>query len=277
MINLKALALSASIVFTGFALFAIVGTSPARADKLDDIISAGTIKCGMQVTFAPLGFHNEANQPVGFDADTCNDLGKALGVSVEIVEVTGPDRIPSLLTGRTDVVIGSSSDTLERAKSVGFTIPYSLIDTSLAVRKDLNLSQYSDAKGLRAGGVTGSWEGELLKADVEKWGSGSYKAYQNDADLYLALQQGQIDVLTLATVSINELIKSGKYPNFKLGPVAPYTPDYLAMMAPRTEYGFINYLNLFINQQVRTGRYQELWTKWTSGKPQDLTVPGVYR
>jgi ABC-type amino acid transport substrate-binding protein len=38
----------------------------------------------------------------------------------------------------------------------------------------------------------------------------------------------------------------------------------------------IHYLNLFVNQQVRSGRYAELYEKWVTGKPVDLTVPGVY-
>jgi polar amino acid transport system substrate-binding protein len=48
-------------------------------------------------------------------------------------------------------------------------------------------------------------------------------------------------------------------------------------MVPRSEYGLINYLNLFVNQQVRTGRYTELYQKWIGGEPASLTVNGVYR
>jgi polar amino acid transport system substrate-binding protein len=32
-----------------------------------------------------------------------------------------------------------------------------------------------------------------------------------------------------------------------------------------------------VNQQVRTGRYAELYKKWVGeGKAPDLTIPGVY-
>jgi polar amino acid transport system substrate-binding protein len=37
-------------------------------------------------------------------------------------------------------------------------------------------------------------------------------------------------------------------------------------------------MNLFINQQVRTGRYAELYKKWVGeGEPASLIVDGVYR
>ena len=51
-----------------------------------------------------------------------------------------------------------------------------------------------------------------------------------------------------------------------------------ALITLREEYGLINYMNLFINQQVRTGRYAELYKKWVGeGEPAKLTIDGVYR
>ncbi|QWA13359.1 hypothetical protein GTU79_12530 [Sodalis ligni] len=44
----------------------------------------------------------------------------------------------------------------------------------------------------------------------------------------------------------------------------------------RNELGLLHYLNLFVNHQVRSGRYQELYAKWVGGTAPNLTVPGVY-
>lgn len=248
----------------------------ANADKLDDIISSGKLRCAVELDFPPMGLRNASNEPEGFDVDTCRDLGAALGVEVEIVETPDPDRIPALISGRADVAVASASDTLERAKTIGFSIPYAVLQTYLLTRKDVTLNDYQGIKGLRAGGVAGSWESLALEKDV-KAVNGSYKNFQSDADMFLALQQGQVDVVPVASIVSASIIKSGKYPSFRQGPVTPWVPDYLNLMAPRTEYGLINYLNLFVNQQVRTGRYKALWAKWTSEEAPDLTVPGVYR
>ena len=60
-----------------------------------------------------MGFRDEKNKPAGFDVDYCNDLAKVLGVDAEVVETPFSDRIPALLSSRADVIVASTSDTLE--------------------------------------------------------------------------------------------------------------------------------------------------------------------
>ena len=77
---------------------------PAQADKLDDIIASGKLRCAVVLDFPPMGSRDEKNQPIGYDVDTCNDLAAALGVKPEYVETPFPDRIPALTSGRADAI-----------------------------------------------------------------------------------------------------------------------------------------------------------------------------
>jgi polar amino acid transport system substrate-binding protein len=104
---------------------------------------------------------------------------------------------------------------------------------------------------------------------------GSFRAYQTQNDTILAVSQGKIDATVITNTVSAAAAKKDK--NLKIIGPAPYVIDYVALAAKRDEYGLINYLNLFINQQVRTGRYKELYEKWIGGAPVDLTVPGIYR
>ena len=71
---------------------------------------------------------------------------------------------------------------------------------------------------------------------------------------------------------------TGNFPGISVVGKAPFDTDYVGLFTNREEYGFINFLNLFVNQQVRTGRYAELYAKWVGGDLlPDLTVPGAYR
>ena len=56
----------------------------------------------------------------------------------------------------------------------------------------------------------------------------------------------------------------------------PWGTDYTSVVGPRMDVTWLNYLNLFVTQQVRSGRYQELWGKYVGGEAPELRIPGVY-
>ena len=103
----------------------------ARADKLQEIISKGVIRIGVPLDVPPFGSQNANREAEGFDVDMANMVAKALGVKLELTQVTGANRLPFLLTDKVDVVISVMGLTPERAKQILFSAPYA--NTSLAV------------------------------------------------------------------------------------------------------------------------------------------------
>lgn len=263
------------------ALSAVLSSSfiaTAQADKLDDIIESGKLRCAVTLDFPPMGFRDADNNPTGFDVDYCNDLAKVLGVEAEVVETPFPDRIPALISGRADVIVASTSDTLERAKTVGLTVPYFAFQMVVLTRNDTGIKSFDDVKGKALGNTSGTFEAIALEKDVKSWGTGTFRAYQSQNDTLLAVAQGHIEATVVTNTVAAATLKSGKYKNLVIAGNAPYVIDYVSLAAKRNEYGLLNYLNLFVNQQVRTGRYKELFVKWigTDVPPTDLTVPQVY-
>eukprot|EP00873_Tetraselmis_striata_P030685 jgi/Tetstr1/450949/TSEL_037985.t1 len=268
-----------ALIAAASVALSLAATTPAFADKLDDIIASGTLRCAVTLDFPPMGSRDENNEPIGFDVDTCNDLAAALGVTAEIVETPFPDRIPALVSGRADVGVASTSDTLERAKTIGFSIPYFAFINVVLTRDDTGIESYEDLAGMNLGSVAGVFEAIALEEDFNEWDAGgSFRTFQSQADVFLALNQGQIDATvvtgTVAAATVNE----GNFDGFVIKGDAPYLVDYVSLIGLRQEYGLLNYLNLFVNQQIRTGRYEELFEKWVGGgaTAPDLTVPGVY-
>jgi polar amino acid transport system substrate-binding protein len=97
------------------ALFAAAAmiAGPAAAD-LQEILAAGKVRIGVPVDVPPFGFVGKSNEPVGLDVDVANMIGKALGVEVELQQITGANRIPYLVTDRLDMVISAMGATPER-------------------------------------------------------------------------------------------------------------------------------------------------------------------
>ncbi|MFC5737235.1 transporter substrate-binding domain-containing protein [Sinirhodobacter huangdaonensis] len=268
---MKMITLAAALVAaTGFA-------GVAQADKLDDIISSGTLRCAVVLDFPPMGMRDANNEPIGFDVDYCNDLAKALGVKAEIVETPFPERIPALMSGRVDVGVASTSDTLERAKTVGFSVPYFAFEMAVTANEKSGIKSFDDMKGHTVGATAGTFEAIALEKQVQEWGTGEFRPYQTQADVFLALSQGQIDATVSTSTVAMANVKTGNFPGISVVGKAPFDTDYVALFTNRDEYGLINYLNLFVNQQVRTGRYAELYEKWVGGALPSLTVPNAYR
>lgn len=247
---------------------------PAYADKLDDIIDAGALRCGVVLDFPPIGFRDANNQPAGFDVEYCNDLARALDVTAEIVPLTWAERLPAIVTNRADVIFGGTSDTLERAKTVGFSIPYAVYYFQGVTNAASGIEKFEDIRGKRVAAAIGTtMEQEWLKV-AEKWGDQRlYQSYQSENEVFLAVAQGKADIGITTSTTITPIL--AQFDTLARGPLMPFGADYTSVAGPRKDVSWLNYLNLFITQQVRTGRYEELWQKFVGGEAPELRIPGV--
>ena len=76
-------------------------------------------------------------------------------------------------------------------------------------------------KGKVVGATAGTYEAIWLEGKVKEWGEGEFRPYQNQADVFLALSQGQLDA-TVSTVEVAEAnVKSGNFPGIKIAASAP--------------------------------------------------------
>lgn len=100
----------------------------AFADKLQDILNNGAVRIGVLADSAPWGYRDGTGTLTGFDIGLAELVAADLGVELQIVEVTGAARIPSLLSDQIDILIAAAGATPERAQQVMFTAPYVATD-----------------------------------------------------------------------------------------------------------------------------------------------------
>lgn len=247
---------------------------PVAADTLDDVVDRGTLRCGVVLDFPPIGFRDANNEPAGFDVDYCKDMAAALEVELEILPLTWAERLPVIVTGRADVVFGATSDSLARAKTVGFSIPYAIYYAQGVVGKDSGIETFEDIRGKRvAAGLGTVPEQEWLKI-AKEWGEEHlYQGYQSENEVFLAVAQGKADIGITTNTAVKPITE--QYDNVVAGPRMPWTTDYTSVVGKREDVSWLNYLNLFVTHQVRSGRYQELWGKYVGGEAPELRIPGV--
>lgn len=247
------------LLFLAASLAAVATFSPVQADQLDTVITRGTLNCGVVLDFPPMGYFDKDNKAAGFDVDYCTDLAEALGVKAEVMNLTWGDRIPSLVSGKTDVVIGSTSDTLERAKSVAFSSPYFVFKFQVISKKDSGINSFNDLKDVKVGAALGTtYETEYLAyAEKNGWGKSNYTSFKSENDAYLGLYQGKVDAVISTNTNIATKLQTKEFKDYVAGPFVPNYDDVVGIIVKRSELAWLNYINLFLVHQIRDGKMNE--------------------
>src|SRR4051812_37086623 len=144
MTRYAALRLTAVVAATLVAGVA-VGTA-ARADAIDDITKAGVLKVGVFGDFPPFSSVNSDMSLKGYDIDVAQRLADALKVKLNLVTVTGQNRIPYLTERRVDLLL-SVGYSAEREKVIDFTAAYAPYYIAVIGPQALKVEGKSDLVG----------------------------------------------------------------------------------------------------------------------------------
>nr|CAD6628712.1 ABC transporter substrate-binding protein [Rhizobium sp. TCK] len=188
----------AAVAIMGAGLMAAAASLPAVAQTVESIKSAGTVKIGMLVDFPPFGIMNENNQPDGYDADVAKLLAKEWGVEVQIVPVTGPNRIPYLQSNQVDLLVASLGITEERAKSVDFSEPYAGISIGVFGAADAEVTKAEDLSGKTIGVARASTQDTAVTKIAPQ--DATIQRFDDDASAVQALLSGQVELIGVSNV-----------------------------------------------------------------------------
>lgn len=112
----------------------------------------------MELAYPPFETKDSAGEPTGVSVDFAKDLGKYLGRETEIVNTAWDGLIPSLQTGKADLVISSMTITEKRQEEVDFSEPYANAILAILANKDSGISSIDDLnkEGKKVAVKTGS-------------------------------------------------------------------------------------------------------------------------
>ena len=195
-------------VFLSVAVAAVAAMGvvhAASADQLDDIKKAGKIRIAIDLGVPPYGMTDDKMQPSGSDVATAKALAKDWGLEFELVPTTGATRIPSLQTGKADLVISTLSITPERAKVIDFSKGYAVLRTVIAAPKSVNVKSMAELDGKTVGTVRGTTHDTQLTKEGPK--GMKLVRYEDDATEAQAFLSGQVDIFSTAELLVAPIDK----------------------------------------------------------------------
>ena len=248
-----------------FAMLALVAGA-AQAQTLDAIQKRGKMLAAINLSVPPFGTTDAQMEPAGYDVDVARMLAKDLGVPLEIVPVTNESRIPTLLTGKADIVISVLQITPERAKSVMFSTPYGMHQSLVFAPAGTKIATLADLSGTRVGVARGSVYAVILaQANIPNV---QIIQFGDDSATVNALVAGQVDAIGTVSFLANELQK--RYPDRHFERKLTLQDNIYAAGIRRGDSDFLRWVNTSIFIHSHDGQLSKLYEKWMGEPLKDL-------
>lgn len=240
-------AIFAAIVFTVYHQH----TPRKAAEKSAQII------VGTSADFPPFAFI-ENGQPIGFDVDLIEEVGRRLGKTIELKNMPFSTLLPALQLGTMDIVVAGLTATQERAKHVLFTQPY--LDGEPLVIVSLQAKPVTAAQDLHGKEVVVNqgYTADLYMSDI----SGiNLRRLKSPADAFLALTSGRADAFVTAKNTVQPFFKEHGQDKFAVN-VIPGTQENSAMAIAPQQQELLEHVDAVLRDMHTDGTLQALRTKW---------------
>ncbi len=208
------------ITFALCALSSIVYLSKSNAAEksiLETIKKDGILKVCSESGYLPLEMKTASGKWIGFDPEMMEAFAKHLGVKLIISDTKWDGIIPSLLTGKCDMIASSMAKTKEREKAVTFSDPYYDNKFLIAVkdtpdnRKNYKSLEDFNKSGIKIAVKTGSAP-DLYLQDTKSLKKAQIMRFDADADTVNAVLGGRSNAFIYDTpyVKLAALNNPGK-------------------------------------------------------------------
>ncbi|MDR1156857.1 MAG: amino acid ABC transporter substrate-binding protein [Oscillospiraceae bacterium] len=182
------------------------GCAPAgpKADLPDELI------IGLDDTFAPMGFRDEAGGLVGFDIDLANAVGEELGVKIRFQPIDWDAKEMELSSRNIDCIWNGMSRTPEREESMTLSKNYLNNRIVIMTNPDVQITSKEQLSDFKIGTQAESSALEVVQGDpVYPSIEANLSEYRTYDECILDMQAGRIDVMI-----VDEVL--GQYKNSKL-------------------------------------------------------------
>jgi polar amino acid transport system substrate-binding protein len=249
--------LLAAAVLLAAPAWACSGRS-AVAQTVADVTARGSIDIGVLTDLPPYGVLNDRQEPDGYDVDVAKLLAKYLGVKLNLVPLTGPNRMPALIDKKVDLIVATLGITPERAKTALFSIPYGFIENVVFAPKASPITSIDDLKGKRVGVPRDTVQDVLLSATLGN--AASITRYEDDPSTYRALLSGQVDAIAESGLTGDQI--------YAATPNAGIERKFLLLRQPSgigmrlDQWNLRQWVNTFIFYIENDGELNVLHEKW---------------
>jgi polar amino acid transport system substrate-binding protein len=249
---------------------------------LATVLCAGAIGCarrgdrelavGMELAYPPFEMSDEHGRPAGVSVDLAHALGTFLGKPVQIQNIAFDGLIPSLKTGKIDLIISSMTATPERAQSIDFSEPY--LTTGLALLAGAKSDVQSIADLHRSGKVVAVKKGTTghLYA-VEHLPSANILVLDKENACVIEVAQGKADAFIYDQMSV--LKNWEQHPQETRALLAPFKTEQWAIGIRKGNDALREKVNAFLRDFRSGDGFEKLGERWLGEQKRAFATRGI--
>jgi glutamate/aspartate transport system substrate-binding protein len=261
-------------------------TAQAESRTLDKIRSSGTLTLGYRESSIPFSFLGAGQKPVGLSLDLCAAIAEKVKselkmpkLNVAYLAVNAANRIILLQNGTIDIECGSTTNTLERQKQVGFSIPTFVGQPTWLTTASSGITEEKGLKGKTVVITQGSLNlGLGVQINIENKLGVTILQTKDHAESILMLRTGRASAWFEDNILEAGLVAGSPDPKaFRYLPSTNGHLYYYGLMIPREDPEFKALVDGVLKAEMTSGQFSKIYDKWfTHAIPphdQNLALP----
>ncbi|HEX7951317.1 MAG TPA: ABC transporter substrate-binding protein [Candidatus Limnocylindrales bacterium] len=252
-----------------------VAPSPIAVVPDGQLAFAGKLLICSDLPYPPQEYFDDQGNPTGSDIDLGFEIGRRLGLKVQIENAVFDTIIAAVTGGKCDIVISAQNITPDRQKQVDM-IPYFMAGQEFMVLKGnpKGFKTLDDLCGAQIAAESGTTEAFYILGTDQYTGKGLtkectdkgkaapvLKQFQKDSDSVLALQSGQVDVY-FGDVPVVANYATTKADQFEVAPI-PALPGMMeGISVPKDKTGLRDAVKAALISAINDGTYLQILKKY---------------
>lgn len=229
---------------------------------LDNIQKAKLIKIAIPTDFPPYGFVGIDLKPQGLDIDMANYIATKMGIHIELMPVSSPNRIAYLQTKKADLVISTLGKNPDREKVIDFTSAYSPYFQAIYGPKSLSIKSMADLAGKTISATRGALEDQELTKVAPA--ATDIKRFEDNNATVSAYVSGQTQLLATGASVAGVMMQKNPQLNTEYKLLLKDSPNFIGVA--KGEDALRTKVNAIIADAKKSGDIDKMAQKWL-GRP----------
>lgn len=256
------------ILLMGIMLWTSACGSRSKAVSVDlkEIEERGYVVMGLDDTFAPMGFRNNAGELVGFDIDLAKEVFSRVGIEVRFQQIEWSMKETELNSGNIDLIWNGYSISDERKEKVDFTKPYLENKQIIVTLADTKIETRADLKGKKVAVQNGSTAYDAVMAYpdlVAEFSGGEPVLFDTNNEAFMDLEAGRTEAVVADEVLSRYYLKGRGEEKFKVAK-EDFGDEEYGIGVRKTSKELLKVVDDTLDEMRADGTYDKIYGEWFS-------------